>query len=802
MKPPSPALSLAWQLGGTEAVLTRHEFIQPEHLLLGLFKLQTFSGSVARLRRLLGEDNRLQATSEISALMDLFSRHQIDPTAYRRALRSETTLKSKLPLDRRAEEIHRSPASRQAFERAHGLAEQQGLPATTCFHLLAALLEPQHGRCREWLGKKGVRCDALREDALELARGLEAPRQKPAVPQAPPAAPAPPLPGGSLLARYGRDLTRLAAEGKLHEAIARKGPILQVVRTLSRETKNNPVLIGEPGVGKTAIVEGLAWRIAQGGVAKAMRGKRIIQINIADLVAGTILRGDFEERLQALVREVASSPDVMLFIDEIHTIVGAGSGGTGALDAANILKPALARGDLRCIAATTITDYRKYIEKDPALERRFQPITIDELGPEDALRILAALQPRFADRHQVRIGAGALEAAVSLSVRYLPDRRLPDKAIDLLDEACARAQIVRLTVSPQMPSEQAEEVSADLVARVISEWTGIPVAQLTGDESERLLRMGDSLKERIIGQDQAVEAVAAAVQRARAGIKDPGRPISVMLFMGPTGTGKTELARATARFLFGTDKAMVRLDMTEFMERHSVSRLIGSPPGYVGYEEEGQLTGALRRSPYSVIVLDEVEKAHPEVLNLFLQVFDAGRLTDSKGRTADASNALFIMTSNLGFTRALGFRTPKTKESTPELPTALRASFTPEFINRIEQMVMFRPLDKEDLGKIARLMLDELGGRLAEKGLRLEATDEAMHLLVEESCDERSGARPLRRAMERRIEDALGALILRGEAQPGETYVLEARDGELMMVRKVDRRPGAAISQEYPRPRE
>lgn len=787
----TPALFLAWQFAATEASLTNHEYIEPQHLLLGIFKLESLSGPGARLMDLVSEENAQMASAEIAVLIDFFTRWDLDPVESRRDLRAVMALSGNEAINRQSGMVHRSSKSRQAFERASALAENESFPAITCLHVLAALIDTTESQCRDWLTGKGVDVVAMREDALAVTRSL----------QEGSGSPVGKVDSGSILSSYGKDLTELAGKGEIHQAIGRKDEILQVVRTLSRETKNNPLLIGDAGVGKTAIVEGLAWRIAKGDVIESVRDKRIVQINLADLVAGTQYRGDFEKRIQNLVREVSASPDVILFIDEIHTIVGAGRIGSGALDAANILKPALARGELHCIGATTVSEYRKYIEKDPAFERRFQPITVDEPTPEEAIEILTAIQSRFADRHHVSIEPDVIEAAVKLSVRYLPDRRLPDKAIDVLDEACARHKITRLTHVPDLPVVQGGEVTPDLVAEVISEWTGIPVTELTEDERDRLLQMGETLKESVIGQDRAVEAVAAAVQRARAGIKDPDRPLSVMLFVGPTGTGKTELAKATAKFLFGSEKAMTRLDMSEFMEKYSVSRLIGSPPGYVGYEEEGQLTGALKTKPFSVVVLDEVEKAHPDVLNLFLQVFDDGRLTDAKGRTVDASNALFIMTSNIGFAHGIGFLPYESNEAKEALSAALGANFRPEFINRIDQTVAFRPLDMDDLAKIARLMLDDFGERLNEKDMRLEATDDAVQALVNANFDERYGARPLRRGIERQVEDKLGLMILRGDAHGGQVYVLDAVNDSLEILPKEDRPAESPISQEFPRPK-
>ncbi len=598
-----------------------------------------------------------------------------------------------------------------------------------------------------------------------------------------------------LLDKFGRDITRLANEGKIDPVIGRGPEILQLVRTLTRKVKNNPLLIGDSGVGKTAIVEGLAIRIAEGRLTEALRNKRIIELSLASIVAGTKYRGDFEQRMVAILRECREHPDVIVFLDEIHTLVGAGLAEGVTMDGSNILKPALARGEIRCIGATTSAEYRKYIEKDPALERRFQPILVHEPSVDDTLEILRQLRERYEEFHQVRITDSAVEAAVILSARYVPDRHLPDKALDALDEACTAVNVPVLSMYGEKERDFAGhgEVTADDVAKVISKWTGIPVHQFTVEERERLIHMAEILKKRVIGQDQAVEKVAEVVNMARAGLKDPKHPMGVFLFLGPTGVGKTELAKATAEFLFGSENEIIRLDMSELMEKHSVSKLIGAPPGYVGYEEEGQLTGRLRRNPYSVVLLDEIEKAHPEIFDLFLQVFDEGRLTDSKGRTVDAKNAVFIMTSNIGtdlYRRArIGFLGPSDKAKTDirgEIVTQLKSFFRPEFLNRLDEIVFFRPLERGDLSRIAHNLLADLRRRLEEKGILFDVEDKALELICQEGYDPMNGARPLARAIERLVTKPLSERIISGEFVTGDKVLVTTKENNIEFTKSTE----------------
>jgi len=591
-----------------------------------------------------------------------------------------------------------------------------------------------------------------------------------------------------LLDRYGRDITLLAKKGKLDPVIGRSSEILQLVRTLTRKTKNNPMLIGEAGVGKTAIVEGLALRIAQGKLTESLRDKRIIELSMASIVAGTKYRGEFEERLVGIVNECKEHPEVILFLDEIHTLVAAGAA-EGGMDASNILKPALGRGEIKCIGATTITEYRKHIEKDPALERRFQPIMVQEPSPEDTLEILRRLKERYEKHHDLKIAESALEAAVKLSVKFVPDRRLPDKALDALDEACTGVKVPILSMYGEKEAQiaHAGEVTAEDVAKVISKWTGIPVGQLTIEERERLLQMAEIIKKRVIGQDEAVERVAEVVKMARAGLKDPRHPTGVFLFLGPTGVGKTELARATAEFLFGTENEMIRLDMSEFMEKHSISKLIGAPPGYVGYEEEGQLTGRLRRKPYSVVLLDEIEKAHPEIFDLFLQVFDEGRLTDAKGRTVDAKNAIFIMTSNIGTElyrkEPIGFKGLADKKVKEDVLAQLKKTLRPEFLNRLDEVILFRPLEPQDLSRIAYNLLASLRKRLEEHGIIFDVEEEALDLVCQGGYDPMNGARPLARTIERLITKPLSEKIIAGEFVTGDKVLVTIRDGKIVFTK-------------------
>ena len=651
------------------------------------------------------------------------------------------------------------------------------------------------------------------------------------------------------LTDFATDLNESAKQGKIDPVIGRDTEIQRVIQILSRRTKNNPVLIGEPGVGKTAIAEGLAQRIVNGNVPEILRNKRIISLSISSMLAGAKYRGEFEERLKKAIDEVQQHKDMIIFIDEIHTLVGAGAT-EGAMDAANILKPALARGEFQVIGATTLDEYKKHIEKDAALERRFQPVQVGEPNEEDALEILRGLRDRYEAFHKAKITDEALKAAVTLSSRYITDRFLPDKAIDVVDEAASKVRMKVFSAAPDVKAledrlntvkkekeaavtsqdfekaaklrdeEQAlvkeiddkktvakEEsdkkliVTEEDIAAVVAQWTGIPVTKIAEEESETLLHLEDELHKRVIGQDDAVTAVAKAVRRARAGLKDPKRPIGSFLFLGPTGVGKTELARALASSLFGDESAMIRLDMSEYMEKHTVSRLVGAPPGYVGYEEGGQLTDAVRRKPYSVILLDEVEKAHADFFNILLQVLDDGRLTDSQGRTVDFRNTVIIMTSNLGAkalhknSTELGFLAPKKaeshsndsktkdfKEAKKSVLDAVKRHFRPEFLNRIDEMIVFHPLTEEDLTKIVTILMSDVIKRLGERDLHLEITPEAMKLLVKEGSDFTMGARPLKRAIQRLIEDPVSDLILKGEAIAGKTIKANAKDNDIVVT--------------------
>lgn len=774
----SIGLDFAWQVAAMEAAYGRHQFIEPEHLFIGVCKLGNLS-QVGDWRELqLPESLREALKTEGDGVTAVFAKVKLDHVAVYREMRKREAQGDFQHSENAS--IHRSDDSRAAFARAAELAADA--PAVTTLHLLAALLEDAGNIVVTLLKERGADVAEMRETALALSpKQAQASQSK----NNTGAIRSPMVGHGNLLQLFGKDLTQLARDGEIHECIGRRDEMLRVIQTLSRDTKNNPLLIGEAGVGKTAIVEGLAWRIAH-NKDKAMAGKRIVQLQVADLVAGTKYRGQFEERLTGILREVAQSPDIILFIDEAHTLVGAGDS-AGGLDAANIVKPALGRGELRCIGATTIAEYRKHIEKDSALERRFRPIFVSEPSIGDTVEILnRGYHNRFEEKHQVTIDTAALHAAAALSARYITDRRLPDKAIDLLDEACTRVAVPCLSVMPgEEPGESGGIVMAQTVAEVLSDWTGIPVKQMTENERSRLMRMADDLKTRVIGQDHACEKIAQAVQRARAGLKAPCRPNGVFLFLGPTGVGKTQLAKATAAFLFGSDKAIVRIDMSEFMEKHTVSRLIGAPPGYIGHDEEGQLTKAFRSRPYSVVLLDEIDKAHPDVLNLFLQVFDEGRLSDSRGRTIDATNALFIMTSNLTDdcapeSKQLGSQAKSDKADLKESLAEVQKQLRPELINRFDDIIVFNALGSEQMKPIARVMLRELGGRLAEQGIGLEVTPGALEWLCQEGYDERYGARPLRRVIEQYIQNPIAGKILRDEARLGHIVVVDLKDGALV----------------------
>ena len=788
-----------------EAQAMRHPYVGTEHMLLALVA---------------------EARDDVPDLPESMTEEAVR-SAIRIFIGQGTGLQAPLEL---------TPRAKKLLESSMREAQRLGHPYVTSAHIWLALLGESEGVAARILTSPGcdreqLRKSVLRQMAGEPVRG---------------AAPSPTdesAEGGSrsALAEYGTDLTRRAQQGELDPVVGREKEIERIVQILSRRTKNNPVLIGEPGVGKTAVAEGLAQRMIAGAIPETLIGKRLISLDVGALVAGTKFRGEFEERLKNLMREISAAGDVILFIDELQNIIGAGKG-EGAMDAANILKPALSRGELQCIGATTRDEYRKNIEKDAALSRRFQPVTVDEPTQDESFEILRGLRDKYEAHHRVRITDEALRSAVTLSARYITDRYLPDKAVDLMDEAASRVRIAAFTAPPDLKAQEERlacisrekqeaidhqdyeraarlrdsehavrdeiadkraeweksklsgqsVVTEEDIAQVVSAWTGVPVQRMTEGESERLLHLEDILHQRVIGQDEAISAVSRAIRRARAGLQDPRRPIGSFIFLGPTGVGKTELCRALGEAMFGDENALIRLDMSEYMEKHTVSRMVGAPPGYVGFDEGGQLTEAVRRKPYSVVLFDEIEKAHPDVFNMLLQILDDGRLTDSNGRVVNFSNCVIVMTSNAGAHaindgRVMGFGGDGSPSDYVGMKNrvmeAVKQVFRPEFINRVDELVVFHALTQEEILQIADLMLRQMQKRLSGMGITLSYDAAVTRLLAEAGYDEKFGARPLRRAIQRQVEDALSEEIISGRLKLGDSVQAPVEDGRLKLHR-------------------
>ncbi len=791
------------------AVEMKHHYVGTEHLLLGLLKEPG-----EPIRALLGNVTYDAVMERVVALIG----------------RGEEDVSGALEL---------TPRGKKILEASMIESRRLGHTFVGAEHFWLAILREGEGVAYNILREMEVDGEKLRESILALLKSEESESDKESKPATSAGASETPV-----LKQYGRDLTQAARNGELDPVIGRNQEIERIVQILSRRTKNNPVLIGEPGVGKSAVVEGLAQRIVTDNIPEILKDKKVMTLDMGSLIAGSKYRGEFEERLKNAIAEVRKAGNIILFIDEIHTLVGAGKA-EGSMDAANILKPALARGEVQCIGATTLDEYRKHIEKDAALERRFQPVTVGEPSAEEALEILRGLRDKYEAHHKVRITDDALQAAVSLSDRYISDRFLPDKAIDLMDEAASRVRIQSYTAPPDVKSQEAqlnavltekkeaiarqdyekaaalrdqerkvraeidglrtaweqkksasrEIVTEEEIAQIVSSWTGIPVKKMTEGESQRLLHLEEVLHKRVIGQEEAVKAVSRAIRRARAGLQDPKRPIGSFIFLGPTGVGKTELCRALGEAMFGDEDALIRIDMSEYMEKHTVSRLIGSPPGYVGYEEGGQLTEAVRRKPYSVVLLDEVEKAHPDVFNILLQIMEDGRLTDNTGRVVNFKNTIIVMTSNAGahaisHNRVLGFGSTidiaRSYETMKEqVMKEVKDIFRPEFINRVDELIVFHALEQADIDKIAYLMLSQVADRLQKRGMHLKFDDEVVALMAKEGYDPQYGARPLRRVIQRTVEDALSEEIIAGRLTLGDDVRLYVADGKIAFEKLV-----------------
>ncbi len=788
-----------------EAQAMRHPYVGTEHLLLALVA---------------------EARDDVPDLPESMTEEAVR-SAIRIFIGQGTGLQAPLEL---------TPRAKKLLESSVREAQRLGHPYVTSAHIWLALLGESEGVAARILTSPGCDREQLRKSVLRQMAGEPVRGASPS-----PADESAEGGSRSALAEYGADLTRRAQQGELDPVVGREKEIERIVQILSRRTKNNPVLIGEPGVGKTAVAEGLAQRMIAGAIPETLIGKRLISLDVGALVAGTKFRGEFEERLKNLMREISAAGDVILFIDELQNIIGAGKG-EGAMDAANILKPALSRGELQCIGATTRDEYRKNIEKDAALSRRFQPVTVDEPTQDESFEILRGLRDKYEAHHRVRITDEALRAAVTLSARYITDRYLPDKAVDLMDEAASRVRIAAFTAPPDLKAQEEQlacisrekqeaidhqdyeraarlrdsehavrdeiadkraeweksklsgqsVVTEENIAQVVSAWTGVPVQRMTEGESERLLHLEDILHQRVIGQDEAISAVSRAIRRARAGLQDPRRPIGSFIFLGPTGVGKTELCRALGEAMFGDENALIRLDMSEYMEKHTVSRMVGAPPGYVGFEEGGQLTEAVRRKPYSVVLFDEIEKAHPDVFNMLLQILDDGRLTDSNGRVVNFSNCVIVMTSNAGAHaindgRVMGFGGDGSPADYAGMKNrvmeAVKQVFRPEFINRVDELVVFHALTQEEILQIADLMLRQMQKRLSGMGITLSYDAAVTRLLAEAGYDEKFGARPLRRAIQRQVEDALSEEIISGRLKLGDSVQAAVEDGKLKLHR-------------------
>jgi ATP-dependent Clp protease ATP-binding subunit ClpC len=772
MKKLSTGAMLTWQIAASEASVLKHQFIEKEHLLLGILSLK----KVLMLRQDIDLDpqSRQVVQAENDIIEDLLCAFKLDATLLRRQVRNELGQGN---FDRIEKIVHRSEACKRLFERADEFAIS--VREISCLCLMAAILDEPGNIINRVLSIMGVKQEDLFRKILDnTAKGQGIAGKEPIEDQTGTQKVA--QNGTPYLDRFGRNLTKEAAEGKLGPFIGRRKELLQVIQTLVRRSKNNPILVGEAGVGKTAIVEALAVRVAQGKDSQVLGGKRIIELSIGTLVAGTKYRGEFEERLTCIIEEVRTHPEVIVFIDEIHNVLGAGKA-EGSVDAANIMKPALSRGNLCCIGATTISEYRRYIESDSAFERRFDKITINEPSGEETIEILKGIRKKLEEHHGINITDHALEVAVDLSIRFDWDHQLPDKAIDLVDKAASRTRIPILSTVGDTSKDKDKvnkktgdvpkyaEVTDLTIAEVLSEKIGVPLeviaGHLEGMTELHLLEMEPTLKKQIVGQDEAIRLVCQRLLMAHAGLSKRRGPLAVFLFLGPTGVGKTELAKSLAKFLFGSESDMIRFDMSEYMEEHSAAKLIGSPPGYIGHEQEGQLTGKLRTKPYSVVLLDEIEKAHHRVSDMFLQIFDEGRLTDSKGRTADARNAIFIMTSNIvPGKKEVGFGYKDKEEPIVALSSAIKGRFRIEFINRIDEQIVFRSLSKGDIIKILKPILDEICSSLKKKyKVTLKFSEEVQDFIAETGYSTQYGARELNRTVERLIQVPLSNLVLSGE---------------------------------------